>query len=61
MRGKPLALLGFVIFFIGILGFLRFSQHARSVDAVGLFASGFACGAAVVGLVTTLRGKSKTG
>lgn len=61
MRGKPLAMFGFVILFIGILGFLRFSQNARSVDAVGLFTSGFACGAAVVGLIVTLRGKSKVG
>jgi hypothetical protein len=56
MRGKALALFVLVFFFIGVLGLLRFSQNARTVDAVGLFA----CGAAVVGLVTALSSKSKT-
>jgi Trk-type K+ transport system membrane component len=60
MRGKALALFVLVFFCIGVLGLLRFSQNARTVDATGLFASSFACGAAVVGLVTALSGKSKT-
>jgi hypothetical protein len=48
----------FILLLFGLLGLYRFSHGVRSVDAVGLFASGAACGAAFVGLVRALRGKS---
>ncbi len=47
-----------VAFIIGMLGLYKFSHNVRSVDVLGLFASGFACGAAFVWLVKALRGKS---
>lgn len=58
MNRKVIPALIFIFFFIGVLGFFRFSSEARTVDAVGLFASGAACGAALVGLVFALKRKS---
>jgi hypothetical protein len=45
--------------FFGSIGVARFSQNVRSVDAVGLFASGMACGAAVFGFIGALRARIK--
>jgi hypothetical protein len=59
MRVKPLVPFVFIFFLIGFLGLFQFSRNVRSVDAVGLFFSGFACGAAVVALVKAFSGKSR--
>ena len=58
-RRKPLFFVGIFIFF-GSMGLARFdSAQVRTVDAVGLFASGMGCGAALFGFVHALRAKSK--
>ncbi len=57
MNRKVVPALVFIFFFLGVLGFYRYSFEARMVDAVGLFTSGVCCGAALVGLVFAFRGK----
>ena len=53
-RFKPLLFVGMFIFF-GSFGLSRFSSaQVRTVDALGLFASGMGCGAAVFGFVFAL-------
>lgn len=59
MNRKSWPPLLFVAFFIGALGLYKFSRDVRSVDVLGLFASGFACGAAFVGLVRLFKGSRK--
>lgn len=58
MNRKTLPAFLFVALFIGALGLYKFSKGVRSVDVLGLFASGFACGAACVWLIKVLRRKS---
>jgi len=48
-----------VLFIVGMVGLLRFSQNVRSVDVVGLSGSGFALGVGVVLLVLGFAGKIK--
>ena len=55
-RSSLLLPLLFGLFFC-IGGFLRYSQTVRSVDAVGLFASGAVTGIAVLRVVEALRGR----
>jgi hypothetical protein len=58
-RTKPIFFVGMFVLFASI-GLSRFaSAQVRTVDAVGLFASGMACGAAMFGFVTALRAQSK--
>lgn len=58
-RRKPLFFVGIFIFFASI-GLSRFSAaQVRPVDAVGLFASGMGCGAALFGFITALKARSK--
>jgi hypothetical protein len=58
-RLKPLFFVGIFIFF-GSVGLSRFSSaQVRTVDAIGLFASGMACGAAVFGFITALRARTR--
>ncbi|HXH28427.1 MAG TPA: hypothetical protein VNL37_05240 [Candidatus Polarisedimenticolia bacterium] len=45
---------------IGAITFFHFSQHVRSVDAVGLSGSGFALGIGVFAIITVLRAKKGT-
>lgn len=52
---KPLFLFVFILFLLALGGLFRFSQNVRSVDVVGLFFSGAACGAAVAALIMALR------
>jgi hypothetical protein len=54
-RQTPFFMLLFVLVFFGIGGLFRFSHNVRSVDALALFASGVACGAALAGLIAGLR------
>ena len=49
-----------ILFFVGLMTLTRFAQHVRSVDAVGLSASGFALGVGVFGFVIALRARRKT-
>lgn len=50
----------FVVVFVAFVGGLwYFSDGVRSVDVVGLFASGVACGAAFVGLIMSVRRMKK--
>lgn len=58
-RLKPLLPFVVIFFFFGVGGLFRFSQHVRTVDAVGLFGSGMASGAAVFGFITALRARMK--
>ena len=44
MGRKPLSSFVFVFFVLGLAGLLRFSQNVRTVQVVGLFVSGVACG-----------------
>lgn len=44
MGRKPLSSFVFVFFVLSLAGLLRFSQNVRTVQAVGLFISGVACG-----------------
>jgi ABC-type enterochelin transport system permease subunit len=60
MVRKPLASFVFVFFVLGLAGLFRFSQNVRTVQVVGLFISGVACGVSSVGFVTSLRSKSNT-
>jgi hypothetical protein len=54
MNNKKPAL--FVVFIlIAFLGFWQFSQGVRSVDVIGLFASGMLAGAALTGLLLERR------
>ena len=48
-----------VLFIVGMVGLLRFSQNVRSVDVVGLSGSGFALGVGFVLLVLGFAGKIK--
>jgi hypothetical protein len=58
-RLKPMFFIGIFVFF-GSVGLSRFSSaQVRTVDAVGLFASGMGCGAAVFGFITALRARTK--
>ncbi len=59
MNKKVIPALGFVLFVLGATGLFRFSQDVRTVDVIGLFASGMVCGAALVGIVFALKGKSQ--
>ena len=53
-RFKPLLFVGVLLFF-GSVALSRFSSaQVRAVDALGLFASGMGCGAALCGLVIAL-------
>jgi hypothetical protein len=54
-NGKPVIFI--IMFLFSILGLWQFSQAVRSVDVVGLFASGALAGAAVTGLLI-LRNKN---
>jgi hypothetical protein len=58
MNRKTLPAFLFVALFTGALGLYKFSNGVRTVDVLGLFASGFACGAAFVWLIKVLRRKS---
>jgi hypothetical protein len=58
-RLNPIFFIGIFVFF-GSVGLSRFSSaQVRTVDAVGLFASGMGCGAAVFGFITALRARTK--
>jgi len=56
---KPLFPFVFILFLLGLGGLIRFSQNVRSVDVVGLFFSGAACGAAAAALIMALRARTK--
>jgi hypothetical protein len=59
-RFKPIFFVGIFIFF-GSVGLSRFSSaQVRTVDAIGLFASGMGCGAALFGFIITLRATTKS-
>jgi len=49
VNGKPGIFISMFLF--SLLGLWQFSQEVRSVDIVGLFASGALAGAAVTGLL----------
>lgn len=49
----------FILIVLGATGLFRFSEGVRTVDVIGLFASGMVCGAALVWIVVALKGKSK--
>jgi len=56
-RFKPIFFVGIFVFF-GSVGLSRFSSaQVRTVDAIGLFASGMGCGAALFGFITVLRAR----
>lgn len=58
-RRKPLFFVGIFVFFATI-GLSRFSSmQVRAVDAVGLYASGMGCGAALFGFITALKARTK--
>ena len=58
-RFKPTFFVGIFIFF-GSVGLSRFSSaQVRTVDAIGLFASGMGCGAALFGFITALKARPK--
>jgi hypothetical protein len=59
-RFKPVFFVGMFVFF-GSMGLSRFSSvQVRTVDALGLFASGMGCGAAVFGFVFALTARMKS-
>jgi hypothetical protein len=59
-RPTPLNPVPFVaLFVIGAGTLFHFSQHVRSVDAVGLSGSGFALGVAVFAFIIALRARNK--
>ena len=47
----------FVFFLLSLGGLWQFSDEVRSVDVVGLFASGALAGAAIVGLFSSRSSK----
>ena len=47
----------FILFLFSMLGLWQFSHDVRSVDIVGLFASGALAGAAVAGFFMPRNGK----
>jgi len=47
----------YVFLMIGILGLVRFSDGVRSVDVVGLFASGLVTGVALMQLIGMFRSR----
>jgi hypothetical protein len=58
-RLKPLFFVGIFIFF-GSVGLSRYSSgQVRTVDAIGLFASGMGCGAALFGFITALKASTR--
>ena len=58
-RFKPIFFVGIFVYF-GAVGLSRFSSaQVRPVDALGLFASGMGCGAALFGFITALRARKK--
>jgi hypothetical protein len=48
-----------ILFIVGMVGLLRFSQNVSSVDVVGLSGSGFALGVGFVLLILGFAGKIK--
>ena len=59
-RFKPLVFVGMFVFFGGV-GLSRFSSaQVRTVDALGLFASGMGCGAALCGFIIALTAGRKS-
>ncbi|GAB1470203.1 hypothetical protein MASR2M66_10800 [Chloroflexota bacterium] len=42
-----------ILFVLAMVGLMQFSQGVRSVDVVGLFASGLLAGAAITGFFMT--------
>jgi len=54
-RFKPLFFVGLFIFFASAFLSRSSASQVRTVDAVGMFATGMGCGAAVFGFVTALR------
>jgi hypothetical protein len=58
-RFRPIFFVGLFIFFASV-GLSRLSSiQVRTVDAVGLFASGMGCGAALVGFITALKARPR--
>ena len=58
-RFKPIFFVGMFVFF-GAVGLSRFSSaQVRTVDALGLFASGMGCGATMFGFITAFRARMK--
>lgn len=60
MKKKNVTAFVIIFLIIGIMGLLRFSGNVRTVDMVGLFGSGLACGVALMGMVSILRSKTKS-
>jgi hypothetical protein len=48
-----------ILFIVGMVGLLRFSQNVSRVDVVGLSGSGFALGVGFVLLILEFAGKIK--
>ena len=59
-RLKPNLAVMVMLFCIGVIGVIRFSQNVRAVDVVGLSGGGAACGAAMFGFIFALRSKNKS-
>jgi hypothetical protein len=58
-RLKPIFFVGIFILF-GSVALSRYSSaEVRAVDAIGLFASGMGCGAALFGFISALRARTK--
>jgi hypothetical protein len=58
-RFKALIFVALFVLF-GSVGLSRFSSaQVRTVDALGLFASGMGCGAALCGFIIALTGRMK--
>jgi hypothetical protein len=58
-RLTPLYFVGIFIFFGSIALSRGSSAQVRTVDGLGLFASGMGCGAALFGFITALRARMK--
>jgi hypothetical protein len=56
-RSTPNLAVMAMLFVIGVSTLLRFSQHVRLVDAVGLSGGGAACGAAMFGIIYGVRSR----
>ena len=54
-RVRPIFFIGIFIFFASVGLSRSASTQVRTVDAVGLFASGMGCGAALAGFITALK------
>jgi hypothetical protein len=55
MRQRRIGAYIATLFIFGLFGLTQYTENVRTVQVLGLFACGMACGVSLVGIVTALR------